>query len=152
MTEKARLYADLPGGHSEGYDDTFKQVFRRFYRTVEDRSAPVEYAQFIDGLARYALVEKVLESSAKQAWVDVPDYEVGNRGAIGRSVFPGLTEGERGSWHSGGRASRGFNPFLFERLRDLELIPVGSGSRTAATPRALGERFGDVACFARCCS
>src|SRR6201993_3790260 len=25
----ARSYADLPGGHSEGYDDTFKQVFRR---------------------------------------------------------------------------------------------------------------------------
>jgi predicted dehydrogenase len=72
MTEKARLYADLPGGHSEGYDDTFKQVFRRFYRTVEDRSAPVEYAQFIDGLRGMQLVEKVLESSAKQAWVDVP--------------------------------------------------------------------------------
>jgi predicted dehydrogenase len=24
----ARGYADLPGGHSEGYDDTFKQIFR----------------------------------------------------------------------------------------------------------------------------
>jgi len=72
MNEKARLYADLPGGHSEGYDDTFKQVFRRFYRSVEDRSAPVEYAQFIDGLRGMQLVEKVLESSAKQAWVDVP--------------------------------------------------------------------------------
>jgi hypothetical protein len=47
-------------------------VFRRFYRTVEDRSAPVEYAQFIDGLRGMQLVEKVLESSAKQAWVDVP--------------------------------------------------------------------------------
>src|SRR5246500_689488 len=68
----ARSYADLPGGHSEGYDDTFKQVFRRFYRTVEDRSAPVEYAQFIDGLRGMQLVEKVLESSAKQAWVDFP--------------------------------------------------------------------------------
>ncbi len=32
MKERARPYADLPGGHSEGYDDTFKQVFRRFYR------------------------------------------------------------------------------------------------------------------------
>ena len=39
LNEKARSYADLPGGHSEGYDDTFKQVFRRFYRTVADRSA-----------------------------------------------------------------------------------------------------------------
>jgi len=27
LKEGARSYADLPGGHSEGYDDTFKQVF-----------------------------------------------------------------------------------------------------------------------------
>jgi len=74
MAEKARSYADLPGGHSEGYDDTFKQVFRRFYRTVEDRSAPAEYAQFIDGLRGMQLVEKVLESSAKHAWLDVPAF------------------------------------------------------------------------------
>ena len=32
----ARTYADLPGGHSEGYDDTFKQVFRRFYASFEE--------------------------------------------------------------------------------------------------------------------
>jgi predicted dehydrogenase len=31
LKEGARSYVDLPGGHSEGYDDTFKQVFRRFY-------------------------------------------------------------------------------------------------------------------------
>jgi predicted dehydrogenase len=74
LAEKARSYADLPGGHSEGYDDTFKQVFRRFYRTVEDRSAPAEYAQFIDGLRGMQLVEKVLESSAKHAWLDVPAF------------------------------------------------------------------------------
>jgi predicted dehydrogenase len=30
LREGAQSYADLPGGHSEGYDDTFKQVFRRF--------------------------------------------------------------------------------------------------------------------------
>lgn len=74
MAEKARSYADLPGGHSEGYDDTFKQVFRRFYRTVEDRSAPAEYAQFVDGLRGMQLLEKVLESSSKRAWVDVPAF------------------------------------------------------------------------------
>ena len=54
LMEKARSYADLPGGHSEGYDDTFKQVFRRFYKTVADRSATVEYPTFEDGLAAVA--------------------------------------------------------------------------------------------------
>jgi predicted dehydrogenase len=75
MAEKARSYADLPGGHSEGYDDTFKQLFRRFYRTVADRSAPVEYPQFVDGQRGLQIMEKVLESSAKHAWVDVPAME-----------------------------------------------------------------------------
>ena len=70
MLEQARSYADLPGGHSEGYDDTFKQVFRRFYRTVADRNAPVEYPQFTDGLRQLRILDKVLESSKARAWVD----------------------------------------------------------------------------------
>jgi len=70
MNESARPYADLPGGHSEGYDDTFKQLFRRFYRTVEDRSAPVEYPQFVDGLRPLQILEKALESSERHAWVN----------------------------------------------------------------------------------
>jgi len=76
MDEKARSYADLPGGHSEGYDDTFKQIFRRFYRTVADRSAAVEYPQFEDGLHGMVICQAVLESSTKHAWVDVPDKKV----------------------------------------------------------------------------
>src|SRR5205823_2653954 len=50
LKEGARSYADLPGGHSEGYDDTFKQVFRRFYQSIEDTAAAPEYPQFVDGL------------------------------------------------------------------------------------------------------
>jgi hypothetical protein len=71
MADAARSYADLPGGHSEGYDDTFKQVFRRFYATVADRNAPVEYPQFVDGLRQLVILDKVLESSAKHGWVPV---------------------------------------------------------------------------------
>ena len=71
LHEKARSYADLPGGHSEGYDDTFKQVFRRFYRTVADRAAPVEYPQFADGLRQLQILDKVLESSKSHAWAEL---------------------------------------------------------------------------------
>jgi predicted dehydrogenase len=71
MLEKARSYADLPGGHSEGYDDTFKQLFRRFYRSVADRTATVEYPQFVDGLRQLQILDTVLASSAKQAWATV---------------------------------------------------------------------------------
>jgi predicted dehydrogenase len=71
LADQARTYADLPGGHSEGYDDTFKQVFRRFYRTVADRTAPVEYPTFEDGLRQLRILDAVLESSRKQAWEKV---------------------------------------------------------------------------------
>ncbi|MFL6445000.1 MAG: Gfo/Idh/MocA family protein [Candidatus Sulfotelmatobacter sp.] len=71
LTGKARGYADLPGGHSEGYDDTFKQVFRRFYASI---GAPetIEYPQFADGLRQMVILDSVLASSAARKWVDVP--------------------------------------------------------------------------------
>jgi predicted dehydrogenase len=68
---QAAGYADLPGGHSEGYDDTHKQVFKRFYAKVADASAPVEYPTFEDGLLGMQLLEKVLESAKKRGWVTV---------------------------------------------------------------------------------
>jgi predicted dehydrogenase len=68
---KAAAYADLPGGHSEGYDDTHKQVFKHFYAKVADASAPVDYPTFEDGLNGMHLLEKVLESSKKNGWVTV---------------------------------------------------------------------------------
>ncbi len=67
----ARPYADLPGGHSEGYDDTFKQVFRRFYQSIEDPAAEPEYPQFIDGLRQLNILEAELASHRQHAWVDV---------------------------------------------------------------------------------
>lgn len=68
----ARGYADLPGGHSEGYDDTFKQLFRRFYASVRDPGAPIEYPQFIDGLRQLTILNAALESHRTRSWIDVP--------------------------------------------------------------------------------
>ncbi|MBL8216927.1 MAG: Gfo/Idh/MocA family oxidoreductase [Bryobacterales bacterium] len=63
-------FADLPGGHSEGYDDAHKQVFKRFYAKVADPSAPVDYPTFAEGLWGMHLLGKVIESNAKRGWVD----------------------------------------------------------------------------------
>ncbi|MGA2878926.1 MAG: Gfo/Idh/MocA family oxidoreductase [Bryobacteraceae bacterium] len=68
---QAAAFADLPGGHSEGYDDTHKQVFKRFYARVADPAAPVDYPTFEDGLLGMQLLDKVAESSAKRGWVTV---------------------------------------------------------------------------------
>ena len=67
----ARSYADLPGGHSEGYDDTFKQVFRRFYTSISASAAP-EYPQFVDGLRQLTILNAELESNRRRSWVEVP--------------------------------------------------------------------------------
>ena len=68
----ARTYADLPGGHSEGYDDTFKQNFRRFYASIGNPEAEAEYPQFRDGLRQMNILQAELDSSKSHGWVEVP--------------------------------------------------------------------------------
>lgn len=68
----AQSFADLPGGHSEGYDDTFKQVFRRFYASIRDPEARRDYPQFADGLRQLVILGVELESHRTRSWVDMP--------------------------------------------------------------------------------
>jgi predicted dehydrogenase len=74
----ARSYADLPGGHSEGYDDTFKQLFRRFYASIAEPGSAAEYPQFVDGLRQLTILDATLESHRTRAWVNVPALEIGH--------------------------------------------------------------------------
>jgi predicted dehydrogenase len=67
----AAAFADLPGGHSEGYDDTFKQIFRRFYRRVTDANSAIEYPTFQDGLRQMKILDAVKKSAQTSAWVAV---------------------------------------------------------------------------------
>jgi predicted dehydrogenase len=69
----ARSYADLPGGHSEGYDDTFKQIFRRFYHSIALPRATPEYPQFADGLRQLTILDAVLQSHRTRSWIDIPE-------------------------------------------------------------------------------
>jgi len=71
LLPKAAGFADLPGGHSEGYDDTHKQICKRFYAKVADPSATIDYPTFAEGLEGMVRLEKVLESHRKQGWVTV---------------------------------------------------------------------------------
>jgi predicted dehydrogenase len=65
----AATFADLPGGHSEGYDDTHKQVYRRFYRRIADPSVPIDFPTFEDGVWGMELLEKIMESHKSRSWV-----------------------------------------------------------------------------------
>jgi hypothetical protein len=71
LKDRAAGYADLPGGHSEGYDDTFKQVFRRFYRSIAEPQLGAEYPQLVDGLRQMRIMEAELASHRGRGWADV---------------------------------------------------------------------------------
>jgi predicted dehydrogenase len=71
MRETARGFADVPGGHAEGYQDTFKQLFRRFYASIADPKAPAEYPQMADGLRQMNILAAEMQSNRRRAWVDV---------------------------------------------------------------------------------
>ncbi len=64
-------FADLPGGHSEGYDDSHKQLFKRFYAKIADPSTPTDFPTFADGLHGMKLLEAVAASNERRAWVDL---------------------------------------------------------------------------------
>jgi len=72
LTPEARSYADLPGGHCEGYGDTFKQLFRRFYASLGASAVAPEYPQFADGLRQLTILKAELASHRTRRWVDVP--------------------------------------------------------------------------------
>jgi predicted dehydrogenase len=66
-------YANYPGGHTEGFPDTFKQLYRAIYDYLKagDFSAPKPFPTFEDGHYEVMLCEKILESHRQRAWVTV---------------------------------------------------------------------------------
>ncbi|HXP84055.1 MAG TPA: Gfo/Idh/MocA family oxidoreductase [Bryobacteraceae bacterium] len=69
LAPAARTYAAYPGGHAEGYPDTFKQLFERFY---QPNPGEPDYPQFSDGIHQLQIVEAALESHRSRGWVAVP--------------------------------------------------------------------------------
>jgi predicted dehydrogenase len=69
----ARQYASYPGGHNEGFPDTFKQLYTAIYRYIQagDDSAPTDFPTFADGHYELVLGEAILRSARESRWVDV---------------------------------------------------------------------------------
>jgi predicted dehydrogenase len=69
---ECRELIDYPGGHNEGFPDTFKQMFREVYGRISGKkSGPASYPTFRDGLRELVLCEKAMESNQNKAWVKV---------------------------------------------------------------------------------
>ena len=73
LEPQAAAFASYPGGHNEGFPDTFKQLYRAIYadiRAGKPSSQPL-YATFQDGHKELALCEAILMSSKTGTWVKV---------------------------------------------------------------------------------
>jgi predicted dehydrogenase len=73
LDAEAARFASYPGGHNEGFPDTFKQLYRAVYTDVLSggRSASPLYATFDDGHKEVLLCEAIARSHREQRWVTV---------------------------------------------------------------------------------
>ncbi len=73
MDPTAAAATSYPGGHNEGFGDTFKQLFRDFYRSIESgqfASAPT-FPTFADGHHEILVCEAILKSHQQQRWIEI---------------------------------------------------------------------------------
>ena len=73
LSAYARGFLNYPGGHNEGFPDTFKQIYRAYYDYIAagDFAAPPTFPTFADGHREIVLCEAILQSHVEGRWVDV---------------------------------------------------------------------------------
>ncbi len=73
VSSAAGSHIGYPGGHNEGFPDTFKQCYRAFYGYIAQRdfSKPAPFATFADGHREIVLCEAILTSHRENKWVQV---------------------------------------------------------------------------------
>jgi len=71
LSTAARPFAVYPGGHAEGYPDTFVQLFREFYAYLDagNFEAPRPFPTFETGHEELLLCEAIAKSAAERRWV-----------------------------------------------------------------------------------
>ncbi len=69
----ARQFASYPGGHNEGFPDTFKQLYVAVYRYIQagDFDAPTDFPTFEDGHYELVAGEAILRSAREGRWIQL---------------------------------------------------------------------------------
>jgi predicted dehydrogenase len=73
QSPESRAYSAYPGGHPEGYPDTFVQLFRDVYAYIAAGNfrAPRTFPTFETGHEELVLCEAIAQSAQNKSWVDV---------------------------------------------------------------------------------
>jgi predicted dehydrogenase len=85
LSPDGQRVTDYPGGHVEGFPDTFKQLFRAIYDYIDagDLAAPRPFPTFADGHREVVLCEAVLASHRERRWVTLTPLAPLGRGVGG---------------------------------------------------------------------
>jgi predicted dehydrogenase len=73
LASEARAVSSYPGGHNEGFPDTFKQLYAKVYDYIiqGDYSKSPDFPTFADGHYEMQLCEAIEKSARSNAWVRV---------------------------------------------------------------------------------
>ncbi len=73
LSPEARQFASYPGGHGEGFPDTFKQLYTAVYRYIEagDYDKIPDFPTFEDGHRALRVGEAIFRSAKEGRWVTV---------------------------------------------------------------------------------
>ena len=73
VIDEVRNCISFPGGHNEGYPDTFKQLYREVYNYIArgNFSALRNFPTFEDGYRALKMVEAVGKSAREGSWVKI---------------------------------------------------------------------------------
>ena len=74
VSDAAARCITYPGGHNEGFPDTFKACFRSFYDAIAAGhvGADAPFPTFADGHREVVLCEAILASNEQGGWVTIP--------------------------------------------------------------------------------
>ncbi|WP_448334407.1 Gfo/Idh/MocA family protein [Bellilinea sp.] len=73
LSPEARAVTSYPGGHNEGFPDTFKQLYHKVYTYIlnGDYSKPPDFPTFADGHYEMQLCEAIERSAKEKVWTKV---------------------------------------------------------------------------------
>ena len=73
LSDEARKTASYPGGHNEGFPDTFKQIFANIYAYIRQGNFDAEpnFPTFADGHYELILCEAIERSVKEKQWVTI---------------------------------------------------------------------------------
>lgn len=73
LSPEARAVTSYPGGHNEGFPDTFKQLYAKIYQYIlaGDFTKAPDFPTFADGHYEMQLCEAIEHSAREKAWVQV---------------------------------------------------------------------------------